>query len=80
MFKDCLHKDKNDDTVARYFVCSKTISLSTTGRSALVKHGNGAKHQTALGEKNNLFKPNRKNDESMSLIQLIQFVLLATRQ
>ena len=65
LFKDWLHKDKNDDTVARCFVCSKTISLSTAGRSVLVEHGNGAKHQTALGKRNNFFKPKRKNDENM---------------
>ena len=65
LFKDWLHKYKNDDIVARCFIRSKTISLSTAGRSALVEHGNGAKHQTALGKRNNFFKPKRKNDENM---------------
>ena len=26
-FKDWLHKDQNDDTVVRFFVCSKTICM-----------------------------------------------------
>ena len=54
LFKDWLDKDKNDNTVAWYFVCSKTISLSTAGCSVLVEHGNGTKYQTTLGKRNSL--------------------------
>ena len=65
LFKDWLHKDKNGDTVTLCFACSKPISLSAAGRSALVNFGNGTKHQTALGKRNNFFKSKRKNDENM---------------
>ena len=50
-FKDWLHKDTNDSTIAKCIVCSSKISLSTAGWSALVEHGNGKKHSESLSKR-----------------------------
>jgi len=54
--KEWLHKDKNDSTIARCFVCPAKISLSTAGRSALIEHGKGKKHSEALARRNQFFQ------------------------
>ena len=64
LFKEWLHKDKNDNTIARCFICSAKISLSTAGRSALVEHSKGKKHSEALSKRNNFFSKNKRSVES----------------
>ena len=59
-FKDWLRKDANDNTIARCFICSAKISLSTAGRSALTDHGKGKKHSDALAKPNNFFTKQKK--------------------
>ena len=71
LFQDWLRKHKNDDTVARCRVCSKTISLSTACRCAVVDHGNDAKHKSALGKRNNFLPPNEKVKKNYNPKKLI---------
>ena len=43
--KDFILKVKDDPTKFRCRICNKTLSLSTEGRPAVVRHVNGDKHK-----------------------------------
>ena len=45
--KDCVAIVKNDSNKFRCKVCNKTLTLSTEGRPAVVRHMDGAKHKGA---------------------------------
>ena len=65
LFKNWLDKDKNSDAVARCFVCLKTM---------------GRRIKLLLGKGIISLNLNEKMMKTCKPIQLIQFVLLATRQ
>ena len=49
-FKNWLRKDKTDVTKFRCAICSKSLTLSTSGRAALIDHAKGSKHKTELSK------------------------------
>ena len=55
-FKDWLKQDKADETKFRCFVCGVSREISSTGKSALTKHGEGKKHIDKVTKRNNFFK------------------------
>ena len=48
--KNWLRKDKTDVTKFRCAICSKSLTLSTSGRAALIDHAKGSKHKTELSK------------------------------
>ena len=49
-FKDWLRKDKTYVTKFRCAICSKSLTLSISGRGALIDHAKGSKHKTELSK------------------------------
>ena len=67
-FKDWLRKDRKDNTKARCILCSKSIELSSSGRSALTDHAKGAKHNEALKNVKIFFAESKKTSSSQPLV------------
>ena len=63
-FKDWLRKDKTHVTKFRCAICSKSLTLSTSGRAPLIDHAKGSKHKTELSKVASFF--NKKASISLT--------------
>ena len=63
--KDCVAIVKNDSNKFKCKVCNKTLTLSTEGRPAVVRHMDGAKHKGAAKKIKEFFAKSQPIDVSV---------------